>query len=138
MWCPPSLLLTPLSPCHIIFVVVPKLWSSLRALYCSSPLSPLVWGWPLLWKRILPSKRNSSPSSPSSSLELLLFLSSSAFPHPLPPLRPFSPSFSIEYHYTDARLTGEELSPEWKTSSTVFKSYPRYTWAYSRYLVMFM
>ena len=95
----PSLPLTPLSPCHITVVVVPKSWSSLRASYCSSPSHRFVWGWPLLWEEDFASKRIPSfpplpphslsfPSSPSR-LFLILFLL----------LRLFSLPFSIESHF---------------------------------------
>ena len=95
----PSLPLTPLSPCHITVVVVPKSWSSLRALYCSSPSHRFVWGWPLLWEEDFALKRIPSfpplppPSlaffSSPSRLFLILFLL----------LRLFSLPFSIESHF---------------------------------------
>ena len=85
----PSLPLTPLSPCHITVVVVPKSWSSLRASYCSSPSHRFVWGWPLLWEEDFASKRIPSfpplppPSlaffSSPSRLFLILFLLSDFF-----------------------------------------------------------
>ena len=129
----PSLPLTPLSPCHITVVVVPKSWSSLRASYCSSPSHRFVWGWPLLWEEDFASKRIPSfpplpphslsfPSSPSR-LFLILFLL----------LRLFSLPFSIESHFMKLAWIAKN-SLQSRKNPPRFLNRIRDIWAFTWYL----